>query len=385
MSLASAFMVGPASAQVPETFLGRAAAKALEVQVLGQGTTLGVTTAEATSRLTAVAEGAGQLLNLGTIQKSEVAGSGTDVKPDKCALGLPVADILAVGLACGSSSATIVNGNPVATSEASVANLDLSGNVALQALSGATGAVESTVSGVLSTVCTAVAGTCSATTTVNDLVNSVLKTKTLDVTAGRSTSSVTTEASKVVSQATASGAEVKILPLPQVSGLPSTEPVATILVSSAKATAVYDRGTGTSTPSFDPSLVTIRLNTVLTGAPAIQEIKVPVNASQTILQGTPLESDIIVAAGRTVTNPDGTVGAIADGVRLHLLKGINGGVLLNLAHAEAGVAGALAQAAPALPAGLELPRTGGTPLIPLAGAGLLGLAVLARRVLVRAH
>ncbi|MEO7836510.1 MAG: LPXTG cell wall anchor domain-containing protein, partial [Acidimicrobiales bacterium] len=241
------------------------------------------------------------------------------------------------------------------------------------------GTVQSVVGGVpvAGGILAPVVGTVS--TTVADLLN----TRTLEVTAGKSTSSVITDGGKVTSLATATGAEIKILPvrLP-VAGV-DVGPLATITVSSASAKAVYDRATGTSTPSFDPSLVTIKLGgTEL--LPGGTEIKVPINASQTILAGTPLESDIIVAAGRNVTNPDGTVGAIADGVKLHLLKGVSNGIIIELAHAEAGVGGTPAAVAPIVP-NVELPRTGGTPWIPLAGVSILGLAVLVRRLLVRAY
>jgi LPXTG-motif cell wall-anchored protein len=83
-------------------------------------------------------------------------------------------------------------------------------------------------------------------------------------------------------------------------------------------------------------------------------------------------------------------------VSLHLLKGIaassptarDGGILLQLAHSEADVAGAPAVTVPVTNnptvAGVQqLPRTGGTPWIPMAGVGILALAVIGRRVAVR--
>jgi hypothetical protein len=160
-----------------------------------------------------------------------------------------------------------------------------------------------------------------------------------------------------------------------------TNPVASIIVSSAKAQAVYDRNAGASQASFDPALVTVRLSTVLTGN---QEIKIAPGETITLLQGTPLESEIVVADGKTFKNADGSMAAVADGVKLHLLKGVNGGILIELAHAEAGVIGALPQVSPIAPA-FELPRTGGTPWIPVAGASALGFAVLVRRVVVSAR
>lgn len=392
ITLASVFTAGPVSAQsTAEVYLGSASGRALNIQVLGVGTTIGVSSSKVTSQLTSVAEGSGQLLNAGTTASVNLSGNGAnETKPDACAVAIPVAEILKAGIACGAASGSITDGNPVANSEGRFAGVDLDIS-ALLGLAGLDATLTTLVNEtVLETAKTTVSGLplglgeilTPVVETVQGEVGNLLNTQTLALTAGKSTSSVVTDAGKVTSAATASGAEIQILPvrLP-VAGV-DVGPLATITVSSASAKAVYDRATGTSTPSFDPSLVTIKLGaTAATGA---QEIKVPVNASQTILAGTPLESDIIVAAGKTVTNPDGTVGAIADGVKLHLLKGVNNGILIELAHAEAGVGGTPAAAAPIEAPALELPRTGGTPWIPLAGVSILGLAVLVRRVLVRA-
>ncbi len=385
ISLASVFTAGPVSAQsTAEVYLGSASGRALNIQLLGQGTTLGVSTAKITSQLTSVAEGAGQLANGGTTARIDLSGSGSASRPDTCAIALPVANILNAGLACGSASGSLDNNNPVANSEGRVAGvtLDVQNILGLAGLNETVNNLTSTTLGTLSGVLGGVLA--PVVDTVDATVTDVLKTRTLELTAGKSTSSVVTDAGNVVSTATASGAEIKILPvrLP-VAGV-DVGPLATITVSSASARAVYNRATGSSTPSFDPSLVTVKLGPTAL-LPTGTEIKVPIGASQTILAGTPLESDIIVAAGRNVTNPDGTVGAIADGVKLHLLKGVSNGIVIELAHAEAGVGGTPAAARPIEPPNVELPRTGGTPWIPLAGVSILGLAVLVRRVLVRAY
>ena len=83
--------------------------------------------------------------------------------------------------------------------------------------------------------------------------------------------------------------------------------------------------------------------------------------------------------------------AIADGVSLELLQGLNasgpaaydGGVALRLAHSEASVAGAPATTNPASTQVLGvdvLPRTGGTPWVPMAAVGVLCLALFGRRL-----
>lgn len=390
-ALTGAFVAGPASAQSaqtakPESYVGSAAGTALDLTVLSlPKVTLGVSTGKITSLLTSVAEGAGSLGLAGSTIRAEVSNSGSDVKPNTCAVPLPIANILNLGLACGSASAIITSANPVSTSEGSVASIDLAGQNLLDSVAPITDTLSGAVGTALSPLCGALALLCPVTATVGDVLNSVLDTKTLEVSAGKSISTVTTEAGKVTSTATSQGAVIKVLPLPQVAGVASTEPLATITVGTAKATAIYDRASGASTPSVDPALVTVKLNTVLTTALGIPgTISVPVGTSLILpgTAGTPLETEIVAAAGRTVTNADGTIGAIADAVKIHALKGVSGGILLNLARAEAGVGGTVAVAAPIIPV-LELPRTGGTPWLPLTGVGVLGLAVLVRRFVVR--
>jgi hypothetical protein len=379
VAVAGAFVAGPAAADTPEVYAGSAAAKALDLNILGQQATLGVSTAKVSSDLKAAASGAGQLVpqltSFAGNTDASVTGSGSSTKPNTCAtpaLPDPIPPVL--------------SNNPVATSTASVAQVAANAQTILQQLNAVTTPIGSTLDGLLTQVCTNLSQTCSATTTVQDLVNSVLNTQTLGVEVGPSASSVTTEASKVTSTASAAGAVVKLLPLPVVSGVASSDPVATITVGEAKASAVYDRSTGTSTPTVTPALVHVHFNTALTTGTPLQDIAVTPGQDITILAGTPLESRIVVASGSTPKNADGSVGAVADGVRLELLKGLNGGVTLGLAHAEAGVGGAIATKTPALipDVARELPRTGGTPWIPMAGIGVLGLAVVLRRTTAKA-
>lgn len=410
MATAGAFIANPASAARAEAYLGGAAARGLNITVTNpvDGTklqaTLGSATARVTSALEAQATGIGQVVpTLADTEKTAtVSGPGKNADAGSgCALGTPVAalaQIVNLGVACGSAAASTLNGLPVAESKGSVAGLSLDGSLALDMLGADTTVIGDTLGKVLDPVCEKVAQTCDATTTVKDLVASVLETKTLDVAVGESVSKVETTGTKVTSSAQASGAVIRILPLPQVNGLPSTEPLVTIEVSSAKATAVYDRAGTKLTPTADPAIVRVKFNTVLTEALGVNERSIQPNSSDTILDGTALQSTITVAGWRKVANPDGTEGVVADGVRLHLAQGLgatsdtafDGGIVLELAHAEAGVAGAPAETdkpAIELPRGdvppAELPRTGGTPWVPLAGAGVMALAVIARRASLR--
>jgi hypothetical protein len=372
-AIVMALVGGPAGAATPEVFAGSAAGRALGLTVLGQKATFGVSTAKVNSTLNAVAEGAGQLLVLASTTKADVTGNNTKQSaPQACAQALPAVPVLSLGLACSESSAEVVEGLPHAVSEGSLVSLGL----ALNDLPINT--VIAPVQGALEQVFGALPDAIDpATATVTDLLKAIGETKTLEAKVGHSRSEVSTVAGTVTSTGVAEAAQVDILPI----GALDKNPVASIIVGSAKATAIYDRKAGASKASFDPAIVTLRLNTVLTGA---QEIKVAPGETITILQGTPLESTITVADGKTIKNADGSMSAVADGVKLELLKGVNGGIVLELAHAEAAVAGALPVADQVAPA-FELPRTGGTPWIPVVGVSTFALAVLVRRFVVSAR
>ena len=401
VSVMTVFVSGPAQADTPENFVGNAAGRALALKVLGTDLTFGVSSANVTAPLSGIAKAAGQLLPTIVAQQSSAASTNNanDTKPEVCGpISLPsqLSSIVSLNTACSATAAQVVNGLVTASSVGKVASLDLSANTVLSQLP-----IQDTLAQILTPLTSAAQGTPldPVLTTVGQLTNSVLKTKTLEVTLGKSTSDVVSTVNNITSTATADGADIKILPTPeilkQVGGqlVPDLAPVIEIKVSSSKANAVYDRNTGVATPSFDAALVTININPTLAaalGLPASTSIKPGV--TQTILAGTPLQSTIIVADGSTSKAADGTVSAIADGVSVKLLQGLNassataydGGIVLALAHSEANVVGVPAtKVAPQVVVKPPtLPRTGGTPWIPLAGASLLGLALVARRLLV---
>jgi hypothetical protein len=217
-------------------------------------------------------------------------------------------------------------------------------------------------------------------------------------------SELTTAAGNTTSLSTARGASIELLPI---AALGNT-PLARITVGSATASAIYDRAKGVSTASFDPSLVTVELSSIL-GLPA-QTLKVAPGQTLTLFGGTPLESTIVVADGHTDSGAN-SAKAVADGVSLQLLKGLsapgasaasatNGGtvqtaaassggaVVLELAHAEAQVNGTPKSVvpppnSPAAPPAAQvkaLAFTGTSPWLPVAGMALIGGAVGMRRL-----
>ena len=376
LALAGLVVAGPASADTPEVYVGSATGTALNLSVLGQSLTLGTSKANISSQLTAIADAAGQAAPVATAAQHSEANTGapTDSKPNACAgptVPDPIKAILDVGLVCSTTSASVAGNNPTASGQGSVASVTMGANTVLQQIP-----VTQPLLDALQPVVGQIPG--GVGQTLNSVITSVFNTQTLNLTVAPTTSSVVTDAGKVTSTSTAAGAVLKLLPAPTVNGTPTTDPIATITVGSAKASAVYDRAAGTATPTVDPAIVRVEFNQGL-GLPSQS---VPVGQSLTILQGTPLETTITVAAGTTAKNTDGSVSAIADGVSIQALKGVNGGIVLQLAHAEAGVGGTAATVTPPAPPAAapasELPRTGGTPWVPIAGAGLLGLAFVAR-------
>jgi hypothetical protein len=427
----------------PETYVGSAAGKALHIKIGAQEATAGLASVNLDSSLKAVAESAGSLglpiVGGDNATKAQVAGDGTrDQKAEACAtpaFPAPISTVIDLGAACSTSLAEVKGGMPHALGNGKVFKLDVSANTVLDQLSALP---ISQIEGVVNTVFGGI-DTINDTLnqgsggnipdlqlndTVGELLTALQTTKTLSAVLGDSSAEVTTDGNKVVSTSVSRGGVIQLLPLGASVTLPDgtvqLKPVVEIEVGSSKAQAIYDRATGVSTPSFDPAIVTIRVNTpttdVISGITqelagiSLQEFKLvpgqptppglPVAVvtkcadaqnEYCVLPGTPLETRIAVASGRTVANADGSVGAIADAVKIHALRNIaggtplDGGILLELAHTEAGVGGKPAQLvtinAPDLPR--ELPRTGGTPWLPIAGVLGVALAVIGRRGLAK--
>ncbi|HEV3401693.1 MAG TPA: hypothetical protein VG078_07705 [Acidimicrobiales bacterium] len=389
--IVGAFLVGPspAAADTPEVFAGTAGARALNLSVLGIKLTVGSTNASANSTPMAKADGAGVLLIPGTTTSAAANGPNASQSPPKaCVINLPIQGILNLSAACSESSASTTNNAPTANSAASVAAIDVGViglvtdllkpitdplvPVADQLVGQVTGLLQPVLGSSLDPLLGGLG------IDADDPVSSLLEaldnaTNLAQVRLGTSTSNVTTTAQKVTAVGNAQAGQVDVLPGLAAGG----SPLISVVIGSAKAVAEYDRGTGTATPSFDPALLTLK----------VLGLTVPVafGAPVTLFPGTVLESTISLGAGRSVTNPDGTVAAVADGVKLELLKGLNGGIVLELAHAEAAAGGKRPTVSPkpttAPPPGprKELVRTGGPdPMLPIGAALLLGALVLGR-------
>jgi hypothetical protein len=405
----TAVLALPASAQTgaaqtvetrPESFIATAAARGLDLNLFGTKVTIGQASALINSTPLARASGAGVVLAPGTVSSSEVTAANQSAAPPKaCVLNLPVATLLAVELACGESRVDTGAAGPQAFGKGSVAGVDVAALNALDPvvqllqtlLAQLLPVVDQTVGSVITSLPAigglvgSLAGTLGLGSTsnvapVSSLVSSLLDgvkraTGLVDISLGESIAQGVTTASAVTATATAAGAQIDLLPGLTVGGTP----LLSIIVGQAKSVSTFDRGTAKSTPTFDAAVARVHLGALLGGV----DLPIQLGAPLTLLAGTPLETTISLGAGRTVTDPNtGAVASYADGVSIQLLKGLNGGIGLELAHAETGAGGQarlVSQQQVVTPVVPSLAKTGNDPWLPLAGAGLLMAALGIRR------
>lgn len=389
---------GAQTAPLPETFSGSATAQGLELSAFGQGLTLGHSIASGAAPSTATAKGTGQLNPLadstvsestaGAAEDAAEACDGFNLSPELEPLGISLA------IACGDSAATAAGGLPVASASGWVADIGISVNTLLDTIpvSEPIGdAVDSVFEG-LAPVFSLDPALEEVGMTLQDIIGGLLETQTLAVSVGASSSTFTTTAETVVAEGKAAGATIEILPDGAVNlETQATEPVATVFVGAATATATYDRAAGTTATAFEPALVRVVVNETIATALMLPEndIAVAPGVTECIPLPDPLEVCITAAGGEEFKPEAGGIGARSAAVKVHLFTGLGeatgageGGLVLSLAETEAVVNGTPAVAPPAEGPQVEdeLPRTGGTPVLPLAGAAALLLAVLGGRL-----
>lgn len=387
-----AILVGlPASAGAasPETYAASATSNALDLQVFGNGITLGHTESGVASDPKANARGVGALLPGDTVVTENLAestgeGQTNGTTEETCGpITLPD-DFPAVDLAtaCSSAVTAIAGQLPTASSTGSVAQIGVATGELIGGtpLGDAVDQVNDTLGELLG----------DAPLPVDSLLDDLLSAlnATADVVSielGPASSSAATAADKVTSSGTAQGAVVELIHrlAPPVDDTPAVElpPMVTIEVGAATASANVTRATGEAAGEFDPALVRVTIAEDVAAALGMPEganvIEIAPGQTQCLGLPDPLESCITVGNG-AVTPTDTGITATAAGVSLDLLTGLpGGGVSLDLAAASATVSGTPAVAATTTTAPPELPRTGGTPWLPVAGVGLIGAAGLA--------
>jgi len=311
--------------------------------------------------------------------------------------------VLNAAIACSLAKADIKAGAPHALGQASVAQLGVSANTLLQPITDnipldqSLAAVKQNLGPVIDAVNKATGGQVDVNKdlkTVTDLLHALTSQQTLAVKLGDSSSELTTVPTSLSQTASAQGATIELLPVSALGGTP----VATITIGAAKASATYDRAAGKSSAVFDPALVRVHFAPAL----GLPDVNVAPGQTITLLAGTPLESTIVVGDGTQETTPT-SAKATADGVSLHLLKGLaapsgtqgvsalaagnsDGAIDLELAHAEAAVNGTPAvvtksnPAPPVPPQVKALAFTGTSPWLPVGGMLLIGAAWGTRRL-----
>jgi len=387
----STFLVTPAAAEEvvtrPETFVATASARALYLELLGIKVSAGTSGIEITSAPSAKATGAGLLLASGTVSTVETTAAGQQKAPPKaCVLNIdpPLLNLLGLQTACGEARVDSTTGAPQAFAKGEVLGLTLGGaqllailqpvlDALVPVLDQTLGSVTGLLQPLLGPLLQPLLGTLDLNAPVSSLLDRLDEVTALaNVTVGTSTSEGASSATAITSTAIARGGEINLLPGLAVGGAPLLQ----IIVGSSKATSSFDRGAARSTPSFDAAIARVR--SPLLGL----DLPIALNAPLDLNLGI-LRLQVSLGAGRTITNADGSVGAVADGVSIALTTPL-GSIILQLAHAESGIGGQgrlVAQQQVVEPVA-QLAKTGGDPWLPMVGFVLLLAAFTTRRLVV---
>lgn len=391
----------------PETLLGQAAARGFNVDLFGNALTLGSVTVEGEAvvgeTVKVTADGVGIATPLIESSRSTVELAAPDQSEDAAQqCGAPPITVpgVAAELACAQSSGSTAGGLPSGTSAASVGTITVSTSQVLDTvgLGEVIDDAVTTVFDVLDPIFGGLDGTPldPVDDTLKDLLDTVLHTDTAVISLGDTAASVTTTDNEITATATAQGGVIELLPAafgPDLSVTGTTEPLARIEIGAATATATRNRDANTVSRSFDPAVVRVTLaptlleNLGLSGAPNVIEVAPGTDTCLPLPE--PLTTCITVGGGADITDEDGNVvGARSNGVRIHALAGVEGGVLIELAAAEAIVGGTPQEtevlANPVIENPTELPRTGPgstEAVLPVIGMGLLAVAAAGRRLL----
>ena len=400
-SLVAAGLISPANSAPTEkvTYALQGEGRGLELSIAGQGVTLGLALAEGDSSPRAVGVGAGQCSVLGnnpdpnnvpcneaTTEKSSTEGDEGD-PGQACAapsLPAPLNTILDIDLACGSSVSNLLGGAlPVTTNEGKVAEvgvgLDLTGLVPQ-----AEDVKEQLIDQLQEIIDQAPEQVRNA---VNQLLDALDEGQAAKIVVGPATANIVADGPVLEVKTTAAGAKIGVVGIPNLDtdGIPipgtadATEDGLIIVeVGSASASAAVRKSDASSSADAQASVVTVKVRDITKAEPTYTEIPVAPGQTVTILEGTPAESTI-TAAGAEKKEEAGSAVAAADAVRVHLIKGVEGGIKIGLGRATAAVTGNRREVP--RPAGRVLPRTGGTNLVWPALALIIaaGVALMLRR------
>jgi hypothetical protein len=389
-----------AEAEAKTTFALEGEARALEVALGDQGITLGLALSRADSSPMAIGVAAGQCSVLAdnpdpdslpcdesTTEKSSTEGNngtpgGTCAAP---AVPDPLGSVLSVDLACGSSVSGLVGGKlPITTNEGKVADISL--GLDLTALVPQAEDVKEQLVDQLQEIIQQAPE--EVRNAVDQLLDSVDEGQAIKIVAGPATSNVNAKGPSLSVRSTAAGARIGVVGIPDLDtdGIPIPgssnaveDGLIIVEVGAASASAEVLKADASSSSEASAAIVTVKVRDITKLEPTYTEIPVAPGQTVTILQGTPAESTISAAAA-TTKETKGSAVAGADAVRLHLLKGVQGGLKVGLGRATAAVnAKQVAPQQQARPP-VALPATGGTDLRWLGLVLVVGaLAALALR------
>ncbi|HJR44758.1 MAG TPA: LPXTG cell wall anchor domain-containing protein [Actinomycetota bacterium] len=345
-----------AAASKRATYALEGEARGLELAIGDQGVTLGLALARGSSTPIAEGVGAGQCSVLGdeadpdnlpcnesTTQKS-VAPGEANAQGEICAgpaIPAPLDSVLTIDVACGSSVSAVRNGTPSTSNSGKVAEvglgLDLTGLIpqAEDAKEQLIDQLQSIIGGAPEPIATA----------VNQLLDAIDEGQGAQIVLGPAASNITSKGDRVTVTSTSAGALIGVAGIPDLNkdGIPipgssvATEDGLIIVeVGKSFATASVDKLSAASDSDSTAALVTVKVRDITKVEPTYTEVPVAPGQTVTILEGTPAESTI-TAAVATKESREGSAVAAADAVRLHLLKGVSGGVKLGLARATAAV------------------------------------------------
>lgn len=398
----------PAGAAAPpeSDFALQGEARALEVALGEEGVTLGLALSRADSKPSALGVGAAQCALLGddpdpddlpcneeNTEESRYPGSPNDGEPS-CAGGppTPLDEILKLDVACGSSKAGLKRGLPITRNVGKVA--DLNGRIPVGALlpvetpSEVDDLVDELTEALTPVLDKAPKEVREAVDDIVGLLEDVAGTDVIRAKVGPANSNITPTGSTLSVDSFSAGALIGLVGIPTVAADgstilqpadPLTNGLVIIEVGTAQATASVDTKSTAVASDASPALVTVKVRDITKDEPSYVTVSVAPGETITILEGTPAESTI-TAADSVTEEGDGSARAAADAVRLHLLKGVQGGLTVGLGRATA--AASVAPAAPKIQdkPPVTLPVTGGGDLTGLAiglmaAAGAVGLVI----------
>ncbi len=398
-------------------------ARALDIALFDQGVTLGLALArgDSTPSVKGVAAGACTLLgneadptalpcDEANTELTELGGIlGDDSPTCTSVIPPPLSTLVSLDTACGLSKSGIdTAGMPWTKNKGTVAELavklsitallPVGDDVADETVDQVVDTVTDTLAPVLDALPQEVG---NAVENVINTVENISETKILAIELGTSQSDITPNGDEITVSSMAAGARIGILGIPGVtdagsvlsgSADPLENGLIIIEVGAARASATVNDALGTATSTASPALLSIKVRDITSLEPKYVEIAIAPGQTITLLAGTPLESTITAADSTTSNSADGATAA-ADAVRLHLLKGVNGGLKVGLGRAVAAAnAAPRAPIAPPAPGvnpvppakrpPVALPVTGGTDYTGLAimlALGSVGALVLRRR------